>query len=246
MKELKTQDFVFRYDDSDERVFHPHPISLIMANIIDVKSDDVVLDLCTGSGIFAIVASKLGAKKVIAVDISPYSLETAKNNATLNNIKSEKLEFIESDYFSNVPNLKFDKIYSNPPCMPICDEYFSQNDYFKLAVDGGYDGSIYYSKVIDESISYLKPRGELIIPVPKWSNWKGIISTIEKKYTYEIIAKDSVRYYLSDKSPKLKELMKNLNNEGIIEVDIIDDEMYAEVLICKCVPIATTETDNCK
>ena len=240
MKELKLKDFVFKYNDSDERVFHPHPISLMMANIIDVKSDDIVLDLCTGSGIFAIVAAQRGAQKVFSIDLSPYSLETAKNNAILNGIPQGKIEFVQSDYFSNVPNLKFDKIYSNPPCMPIRDEDFSENDGIKLAVDGGSDGAIYYGKVIDESISYLKPQGELIIPVPKWCNWKSIISAIEKKYTYEVITKENVRYFLSDKSPELKNCMKRLNDKGIIDVSIVDEEIYAEVLICKCIPMTMT------
>ena len=119
--------------------------------------------------------------------------------------------------------------------MIICNG-FSENDYIKLAVDGGDDGTIFYSKVIDESISFLKPNGELIIPVPKWSNWKSIISLIEQKYTYEVIAKDNVRYFLSDNTPQLKECMKRLNNEGIIDVGFVDGEIYAEVLICKCVP----------
>ena len=236
MKEEQIKDIVFKYNDSDERVFHPHPISRMMANVIDVKSDDIVLDLCTGSGIFAIVAAHFGAQKVFAVDLSPYSLKTAKNNALLNNIPEDKLEFIESDYFSNVPDVKFDKIYSNPPCMPICDECLSENEYFKLAVNGGYDGSFFYNKVINESISYLKPDGELIIPVPKWSNWKSIIYAIEQKYTYKVIAKDDVRYYLSDNSPQLKNCIKRLSDRGIIDVSIVNEEIYAEVLICKCIP----------
>ena len=236
MKEIEIQDFIFKYIDSEERVFHPHPISLMMANIIDVKSDDIVLDLCTGSGIFAIVAAKLGAQKVFAVDLSPYSLETAQNNALLNNIPKDKLEFVKSDYFSNVPDIKFDKIYSNPPCMPLPTEGLSENEYIKLAVNGGSDGAIFYSKVIDESITYLKTNGELIIPVPKWSNWKSIISTIEKKYTYEVIAKDNVQYFLFDNSPQLKKYMKYLNDEGIIDMSFDDGKIYAEVLICKCVP----------
>jgi len=38
MKELKIKDFVFKYDNSDERFFHPRLIGLMMANIIDVES----------------------------------------------------------------------------------------------------------------------------------------------------------------------------------------------------------------
>jgi hypothetical protein len=123
--------------------------------------------------------------------------------------------------------------------MPLCEECLSENEYFKLAVNGGYDGAIFYSKVVDESISYLKSNGELIIPVPKWSNWKSIISAIEKKYTYEVITKGDVRYYLSDNNPHLKKYIEHLNNEGIIDINIVDEEIYTEILICKCIPKQT-------
>lgn len=45
-----------------------------------------VLDVGTGSGILAIAAAALGAKRVLACDIDPTSCETARENARLNNV----------------------------------------------------------------------------------------------------------------------------------------------------------------
>lgn len=237
-KEVKIQDMWFKYDDSSNHVFHPHPISLMMANKISVKNDDVVLDLCTGSGIFAIMAAKLGAKKVIAVDISSHALQTAKNNAELNGLDCYRIEFIESDYFSKIPNTRFDKIYSNPPCMPVCEDCLNTNEYFKLAVDGGSDGSIFYRKVIEESLLYLQEDGELMIPIPKWCNWRSIIVSLERWYTYEVVDEQPVRFYLIDRDIRLKKHIEDLYRDKVVDIRIIDNEICADVLICKCTPIS--------
>ncbi len=48
-----------------------------------------VLDVGTGSGILAIAASRLGARSVLAIDIDPDAVETARRNVHLNNCHDE-------------------------------------------------------------------------------------------------------------------------------------------------------------
>jgi ribosomal protein L11 methyltransferase len=47
-----------------------------------------VLDMGTGTGVLAIIAEKLGAKQVLAVDIEPWSVENTVENAARNNCKN--------------------------------------------------------------------------------------------------------------------------------------------------------------
>lgn len=51
-----------------------------------VKSESVVFDIGTGSGILAIGAAKLGAKNVVAVDLDPVAVDSARENAGFNNL----------------------------------------------------------------------------------------------------------------------------------------------------------------
>lgn len=71
-----------------------------------------VLDLGTGSGIQAIAAVKLGAQKVLAIDIDQLAVENARENCRLNRVQS-KIK-IEQNSFEKISRAqKFDLIIAN-------------------------------------------------------------------------------------------------------------------------------------
>lgn len=72
----------------------------------DLKNK-IVLDHGTGTGVLAIFAKRLGASRVVAVDIDEKSVENAKENAALNN---EEIEVLLGD---TVPEGTYDLILAN-------------------------------------------------------------------------------------------------------------------------------------
>lgn len=77
------------------------------------KNNKSVLDVCTGSGVIAVLLAK-SSEKVTAVDINPRAIRFARYNAALNDVR---VEFILSDLYEHV-NSKYDLIVSNPPFNP--------------------------------------------------------------------------------------------------------------------------------
>ncbi|MGQ9619550.1 MAG: peptide chain release factor N(5)-glutamine methyltransferase [Bacteroidales bacterium] len=78
-----------------------------------------LLDIGTGPGTIAIaLASKMPGAKITAVDFSEEALETAKQNAVLNNVKItfQLANILDPDF--NVFQGMFDIIVSNPPYVP--------------------------------------------------------------------------------------------------------------------------------
>jgi ribosomal protein L11 methyltransferase len=70
-----------------------------------------VLDVGTGSGVLALAAARLGASRVLAIDVDPDALANARSNATLNGAPPA-LEFRQADFRSE-PGLQADVVVAN-------------------------------------------------------------------------------------------------------------------------------------
>ena len=73
-----------------QRVFgrgdHPTTRMALDALVTSVRPGQRVLDLGTGSGVLAIAAARAGAATVVATDIDPVAVETARRNAERNGV----------------------------------------------------------------------------------------------------------------------------------------------------------------
>jgi len=66
---------------------HPTTVMCLQALEKVVKPDDVVVDVGTGSGVLAIAAAMLGAKKVHALDLDEVAVKSARENIELNKVQ---------------------------------------------------------------------------------------------------------------------------------------------------------------
>lgn len=136
-----------------------------------------ILDMCTGSGVLALaMAEKFPEAQIDAVDISADALDVAHLNLELMDDPSieERIAFIESDLFENVPEgMTYDLIVSNPPYV---DEYeigtmpaeFHHEP--EISLGSGTDGLELTSRILVEAPKYLNPQGTLIVEVGN-SRW---------------------------------------------------------------------------
>src|SRR4030042_950814 len=135
-------DFVFVVD---ENVYEPAEDSFLFAENLVVKEGERVLDMGTGCGILGIIAAKKESEGV-AVDVNPYAVRCAKQNATLNNVCS-KMTFVQGDLFTPLSEkAKFDVILFNAPYLPT--EAAEGDSWIERAWTGGFTGS----QVIDRFI----------------------------------------------------------------------------------------------
>jgi ribosomal protein L11 methyltransferase len=70
-----------------------------------------VLDLGTGTGVLAIAARKLGARRVLALDIDPWAVENAKENIKKNGVASTVA--VRRGGFDKLPKRRFDLVLAN-------------------------------------------------------------------------------------------------------------------------------------
>ena len=90
------------------------------------------LDLCTGSGVHALLASR-HCGEAVGVDISARAVEFARFNKALNGI--DNAEFALGDLYEPVADERFDLVLSNPPYIPDLTHEPGEN-YYSAGVDG--------------------------------------------------------------------------------------------------------------
>jgi release factor glutamine methyltransferase len=123
-----------------------------------------VLDLGAGTGAIAIaLASQRPLAKVIGVDVSEAAVGVARANAKSLDIKN--VEFVLSDWFTELQGRTFDVIVSNPPYIAANDPHLEQGDLrFEpiAALAAGEDGLDCIRNIIGKAGPYLKPQGWLM------------------------------------------------------------------------------------
>jgi SAM-dependent methyltransferase len=137
--------------------------SFFLANRINVNINDVVLDIGTGSGIYAILAAEK-AKHVVAVDINEKALDYALFNANLNGVL-EKITFVKSNMLEDVQNEKFSLIVSNPAVIPT-----PAKSGFYIHSDGGPLGTNMSLTILKSINTHLRFPGRLQMLCTSFSN----------------------------------------------------------------------------
>ena len=184
----------------DENVLIPQPDTEILVeeamkkaqDILKIKNNIKILDLCTGSGAITIALEhqlknsidftnvKL---EIYASDISEKAIEIAKKNAKINN---SSINFIISDMFKNININDFDMIISNPP-------YIEKETISKLskevkhephiALDGGIDGLDFYKIISSDAYKYLNKDGHVLMEIG-YNQKEKVIDLFKEKKNY--------------------------------------------------------------
>ena len=138
-------DFIINTDDN---VYVPAEDSYLLADNLEIKKGQSVLEIGTGSGIVAMYASRL-TDDITVTDINFDACELARKNFAENGI--ENIEILWGNLFEVVENRKFDVILFNTPYLPTEEDEVLDNT-INYAFDGGLNGR----KVIDLFLNEVK------------------------------------------------------------------------------------------
>jgi ribosomal protein L3 glutamine methyltransferase len=134
----------------------------------DPESVESALDLCTGSGCLAILASRhFPNARIDAVDISEDALEVAARNVSDYGLE-DQVTLYHGDLFVPLGEARYDLIISNPPYVDaegmaaLPRECRAEP---RLAFDGGVDGLAVVSRILNKARAHLTPQGGLLCEI---------------------------------------------------------------------------------
>jgi len=168
-KRVLYDDFVFVVD---ENVYEPAEDSFLFAANLAVKEGDAVLDMGTGCGLLGILAARK-ALWVLAVDVNPYALRCAKENASLNGTQ-DRMAFVQGDLFAPVSDLaKFNVVLFNAPYLP--SPKGEPPSWVERAWVGGESGRLFVDRFINHARDHLQKTGRVML---MQSTYAGVDETM--------------------------------------------------------------------
>ena len=100
---------------------------------------------------------------VTACDHSTAALSVAQQNADA--LAITNIEWVESDWYSNIPASRYDLILSNPPYIEEGDAHLTQGDVAhepRTALVSGTEGLDAIRTIVEQSVDYLTSGGLLM------------------------------------------------------------------------------------
>lgn len=143
--------------DVETRVYEAAEDSHLLARaaVERVGSDDLVLDVGTGSGyVGATVAGTTGAR-VLGSDVNPHACRRARDAG---------VEAVRADLVASFRDGTFDWVLFNPPYLPTAEED-ERDDWMERALSGGESGREVVDPFLDSVRRVLAPDGRVLLLV---------------------------------------------------------------------------------
>lgn len=169
------------------KVYEPAEDTFLLAENLNIKRSDEVLEIGTGTGLIAICTAQR-TRNVVATDVNDYALKCALKNTVAN--KTYNIELRKGNLFEAVESRKFDLILFNAPYLPT-SECEKLDDDLNYALDGGKDGRETIDHFIDGLKDHLKEGGRVQLVQSSLSNNAKTLQRLEEMgFEAEITARE--------------------------------------------------------
>lgn len=110
--------------------------TVLLANFVESKSNDIIVDFGSGSGVIPLLlAFKKECKKIIGIEIQSELVNLARKNIKMNDYE-DKIEVIKGDFSNSREYIEaniYDIVISNPPYLKTNSGKISENKFKAIA-----------------------------------------------------------------------------------------------------------------
>jgi release factor glutamine methyltransferase len=168
---------------TDHGVYAPQHDSRLLVDALaqsDLAAGRDVLDLCTGTGVVAIAAARLGAAKVTAYDICPRAVACSRNNADAAGLE---VDVRLGSLTDALPSGPWDVVVSNPPYVPVSPDAHAESitalSGSPRAWDAGDDGRLLLDPLCESAPALLVPGGTMLIVQSEFSGVERSVAALQ-------------------------------------------------------------------
>ncbi len=155
-----------------------HETTIMCVQLLEkyVKENSVVFDIGCGSGILSIAAAKLGAAKVIGIDLDEVAFKVSKSNIEINSV--ENTVTIKHGNLMELIDEKADVIVANIIADIII---ILAKDIVKfMKIDSKFISSGIILNKIDDVTKALEKNGLKVMEIHRQGEWAAIVSQIDE------------------------------------------------------------------
>jgi len=169
-------------------VHQPPASSILLAELLDVRPGETVLEVGCGSGILSIAAAKLGAGRVVATDVHPEALSATLRNAQANGV-GDLVEVRPGSWYEALEgDERFDVIIATPPQTPGPTPFGPRY--------GGADGTKHLLDILEGAPAFLETaRGRLWMLAITLANPPLLWRALRKKFRDVSLVRETERIF---------------------------------------------------
>lgn len=161
-------------------VYQPSDDSFLITDYIVENPDEFtnkdIIDIGSGTGILSLVALKMGAKYVLAIDINPYAVQATKCTLQINGF--EIFDVVRCESISCLRDIsRFEVALYNPPYLPIDVNDKECSNWLAFAWCGGPTGK----ETVINTLEMLKSAGlprKIVLVLSTLGDYLGVINKL--------------------------------------------------------------------
>jgi methylase of polypeptide subunit release factors len=211
-------------------VFSPTSTSKTLADALEIDPGETVVDVGCGSGVLAFVAARLGASRVIGVDVSAPAVEAARRNAMLLGLE-DRCEFRQGDLLEPVRDVEASVLIGDVSGIP--DEIAQASGWFDDVPSGGPTGAELPTKFLHSIGDVLVPGGRLYLPTGTIQNESAILAAAREVFGDRIESVLEREFPLPDLVARSKAVARMVR-DGIVSVRERGSRMLWRLRIWRC------------
>jgi SAM-dependent methyltransferase len=212
-------------------VFAPTHTSRVLAEALEIRQGETVIDVGCGSGVLSFVAARMGADRVYGTDIQPEAIAVALDNAERLGL-ADRTEFRAGNLFDPFPGLVADVIIGDVSGIP--DEIAMESGWFPGGYGGGPTGAEVPVAMIEASAERLLPGGRMYLPTGTIQWEERVLEAARRVFGAANLTRLSEREFplpgLVSKSKALARLMA----DGLITLRQRGSRLLWQLAIWRC------------